>query len=231
MCEILAVRWPAPTPFAAVMPWAKKMEYWGAANHGWGVAWLEGDRVRRYRYPGRLAEDPDAAKELAGVASTHYLVHMRRPNRLSTIQMADTQPFLADGGRFAFCHNGTFVRDKEFRARFAQILEGQADSEVGFRIFEEILDGGAGAEDALAKTYEQLGGIANLGYLGADGELVVFNAYKNNRIFRFRMGDAQVAATELHSPDDSLFTLIFHDATERRVITGGESLAQPKAAR
>ena len=231
MCEILAVRWPAPTPFASIEQWARKMEYWGAASHGWGVAWLEGDRVRRYRYPGRLAEDQSAAKQLESVASTHYLVHLRRPNRLSTIQVADTQPFLAEGGRFAFCHNGTFTREKEFRARFAGILEGQADSEVGFRIFEEMLDQGASAEDALAKTFQQLGGIANLGYLGADGELVVFNAYANNRFFRFRMGEAQVAATELHSPDESLFRLIFADATERRVITGGESLAQPKAAR
>lgn len=231
MCEILAVRWPRPTPFTSIEEWARKMEYWGAASHGWGVAWLEDDHVGRYRFPGRLAEDPSAARELKDVASTHYLVHLRRPNRLSTIQIADTQPFLAEGGRFAFCHNGTFKRDKEFRSQFAGILEGQADSEVGFRIFEEILDQGASAEEALARTHERLGGIANLGYLGADGELVIFNAYANNRFFRFRMGEAQVAATELHSPDDSLFNLIFTDATERRVITGGESLAQPKAAR
>lgn len=218
-------------PVSSILPWALKMEYWGAASHGWGVAWLEGDHVGRYRYPGRLAEDQSVAKQLQGVASTHYLVHLRRPNRLSTIQVADTQPFLAAGGRFAFCHNGTFKRDKELRPRFADVLEGQADSEVGFRIFEEILNHGDGAEEALAKTHQELGGIANLGYLGADGELVIFNAYANNRFFRFRMGEAQVAATELHSPDDSLFNLIFTDATERRVITGGESLAQPKAAR
>jgi hypothetical protein len=40
-----------------------------------------------------------------------------------------------------------------------------------------------------------------------------------------------VAATELHSADDSLFRLVFPGATERHVISGAESLAQPEAAR
>jgi hypothetical protein len=40
-----------------------------------------------------------------------------------------------------------------------------------------------------------------------------------------------VAATELHSPDDSLFELVFPAATERQVINGTEVLAQPEAAR
>ena len=86
-------------------------------------------------------------------------------------------------------------------------------------------------EQALARTHEQLSGNANLGYLGSDGELVVFNAYPNNRFHRFRVDGALVAATELHSADDSLFQLVFPAATDRRVISGAESLAQPEAAR
>jgi predicted glutamine amidotransferase len=231
MCEILAIRWPTPTPFHTVIPWAGKIEYYGLGNFGWGVAWLEEGRVRRYRYEGRLSEDPAAAKELADVASTHYLVHFRRPNRLSTTQLADTQPFLAERGRFAFCHNGSFTREPEFRDEFAGRLKGKADSEVGFRVFEQILGQGVGAEEALVRTHQQLLGNANLGYLGSDGELVVFNAYPNNRFHRFRADGAEVAATELHSPDDSLFELVFPAATERQVISGTEVLAQPEAAR
>ncbi len=34
----------------------------------------------------------------------------------------------------------------------------------------------------------------------------------------FRDGDADVAATELHSPDGSLFNLVFPDATDRAVV-------------
>jgi predicted glutamine amidotransferase len=231
MCEILAVRWPTPTPFREVMPWARKIEYYGLGNFGWGVAWLADGRVRRYRFQGRLSEDASAADELADVASTHYLVHFRRPNRLSTVQLADTQPFLADKGRFAFCHNGSFTREPEFRGQFEGRLKGKADSEVGFRLFEQILGQGGDAEDALRRTHEQLHGNANLGYLGSDGEMVVFNAYPTNRFHRFRFDGADVAATELHSPDDSLFKLVFPTATSRQVISGVQSLAQPEAAR
>ena len=142
-----------------------------------------------------MSEDRDAAGELADVASTHYLVHFRRPNRLSTVQLADTQPFLAEGGRFAFCHNGSFTRESEFRDQFAGQLKGKADSEVGFRVFEQILDSGEPPEEALARTQLQLLGNANLGYLAADGELVVFNAYPSNRFHRFRVAGAEVAAT------------------------------------
>jgi len=231
LCEILAVRWATPTRFQELVPWAEKIEYYGIASFGWGVAWLEHGEVKRYRYEGRLTEDRSGVKQIANVVSTHFLVHFRRPNRLSTIQMADTQPFLAEKGRFAFCHNGSFTREREFRDRFAGRLQGKADSEVGFRVFEEILDQGASPEQALVKTHDQLAGNANLGYLGADGEMVVFNAYPNNRFHSCRVDGALVAATELHSADDSLFRLVFPGATERHVIIGAESLAQPEAAR
>lgn len=231
MCEVLAVHWKRPTPFSAIMPWARKMEYYGVANFGWGVAWLEDGQVNRYRYAGRLSEDETAERALAEVSSTHYLVHFRRPTRLSTTQLTDTQPFLSGDRRFAFCHNGYFTREAEFRGRFAGRLEGKADSEVGFRVFEELLGQGLGPENSLRRTYEQLDGIANLGYLGADGDLVLFNAYPGNLFHRFSVDGAEIAATELHSPDDSLFRLVFPTATDRHVITGAEVLAHPETAR
>ena len=231
MCEILAVRSRAPRPFSAIMPWARTMESYGIASFGWGVAWLEGGRVRRYRFPGRLSEDEQAGHALSGVSSTHYLVHFRRPNRLSTVQLADTQPFLSRDERFAFCHNGSFTREAEFRGRFEGRLEGKADSEVGFRMFEDYLGQGLGAEEALVQTHGQLNGNANLGYLGIDGELVLFNSYPTNRFHRFWVDGAEVAATELHSPDDSLFRLIFPTAMDRRVISGAEALVRPEPAR
>jgi predicted glutamine amidotransferase len=231
MCEILAVRSQEPRPFATVMPWARKIEYYGLANFGWGVAWLADGRVERYRFEGRLSEDKDADRVLAGVTSTHYLVHFRRPNRLSTVQLADTQPFLAEEGRFAFCHNGSFTKEAEFRGRFEGRLEGKADSEVGFRMFEDYLGQGLRPEEALVRTHGQLHGNANLGYLASDGELVLFNSYPTNLFHRFRVDGVEVAATELHSPDDSLFRLVFPDATDRRLISGAEALAQPERSR
>src|SRR5438067_6699766 len=231
MCEVLAVRWRRPAPFAELMPWAEKMEYYGLGSFGWGVAWLEGEHVGCYRFPGRLSEDPTARERLAGVSSTHYLVHFRRPTRLGTVQLDDTQPFLAEDERFAFCHNGYFTKEAQFRKRYGSRLRGQADSEVGFRMFEDFLGQGLAVEEAIRRTHDELQGNANIGYLGADGELVVFNAYPKNQLYRFKLDGADLAATELHSPDDSLFRLIFPEATSRRTVTGADTLAAPETAR
>jgi predicted glutamine amidotransferase len=207
------------------------MEYYGMASFGWGVAWLERERVRCYRYPGRLSEDPIAREQLASVSSTHYLVHFRRPTRLGTVHLADTQPFLAEDESFAFCHNGYFTNEAQFRQRYRSRLRGHADSEVGFRMFEDLRAQGLLVEQAIARTHDELQGNANIGYLGANGELVVFNAYPKNQLHRFQLDEAEVVATELHSPDDSLFRLIFPEATGRRTITGAQTLTAAEAAR
>jgi len=172
-----------------------------------------------------------ASEQLASVSSTHYLVHFRRPTRLGTIQLADTQPFVAEDETFAFCHNGYFTKQAKFRQRYGSRLRGNADSEVGFRMFEGFRAQGLPVEQAIVRTHDELQGSANIGYLGANGELVLFNAYPKNRLYRFKLDEADVAATELHSPDDSLFRLIFPEATGCRTITGAQTLAAPEAAR
>src|SRR5947208_1198072 len=63
------------------------------------------------------------------------------------------------------------------------------------------------------------------GSLREDAELLVFNAYPQNRMFRFRTAGAEVAATELHSADDSLFTLVFPEATDRQAVRDAEAVA------
>jgi predicted glutamine amidotransferase len=226
MCEILLIASPAEVRLARALSWARRMERLGLAGFGWGVAWLSEDgRVLGHRDLGRLEDDPEASGRLAGLASTRVMIHLRRPSRLSTVQLADTQPFLAAGGRFAFCHNGVFARHEQYRSRFAVPLAGNADSEVGFRLFEELLDAGGTAVSALKQTVKELGGKANLAYLGNDGTLVVQPGHPENLIWRFSMGELEVAATELHSRDSSLFDLIFEDATNRRLLEGPEVMA------
>ena len=225
MCEILAVHWPSARPFRDVMPWAEKIEHYGFGRFGWGVAWLDDGRVGSHRFPGSLREDPELDRGLLDVRSTRFLVHFRRPNKLSTVQLADTHPFVDDARRFAFCHNGTFAREPDYRPRYESRLAGKADSEVGFRMLEDLLAEGRRPADALSELYELLGGRANIGLLAADGELLVFNAYPQNRMFRFRTAGAEVAATELHSADDSLFTLVFPEATDRQAVRDAEAVA------
>lgn len=227
MCEVLAVAWPEPEPFGdRVLPWARELERLGVAGFGWGVAWTdEAGRVRVHKRPVRLADDPGGATEVAGVRSRRFLVHLRRPSRLSTVQQADTQPFVDDAGRLAFCHNGNLARHGELRAGYAGRLHGAADSEVGFVLFQDLLDGGLPAEAALPEVHRRLEGEANLGCLSGAGELLVYGGHAGNPFWSFRLGDATVATTSLHSGDESVFEMIFPRATGRERVEGIRRLA------
>jgi predicted glutamine amidotransferase len=219
MCEILAVRWAEPRPFAAIADKARSMEYYGSGKFGWGVVWLADGEVRRHRYAGRMEDDDAVASQLQSVSSTVFVVHFRRPTLLSTIQLANTQPFLTPDTSLAFCHNGLFSEYKAYRHAYADRLAGVADSEIGFWMLQDIMASGVPAGEALSMVYDKLGGQANLATLQSDGALTLFSNHQRNRLWKFRDGDADMAATELHSPDDSLFSLIFPEATERSVVT------------
>lgn len=221
MCELLLASSASPIRLGEILDWAGQMEEYGVAGFGWGVAWLsEPGCIVRHRNLGRLRSDPSVG-ELANRTAMRVMVHLRRPSRLSTVQLADTQPFLADDGRFAFCHNGEFKRHEEYRENFAGRLVGKADFEVGFRLFEELSTRST-ALDALELTATTLGGNANLAYLGNDGTLLARSGHHANRIWRFALGQVEIAATELHSANSSLFDLIFADALDRRRFEGTE---------
>jgi predicted glutamine amidotransferase len=220
MCEVMAVAWKEPEPFATVLPWAMALERFGVAGFGWGVAWKEeGGQVRRYRNPSSLEEDTEGAAKLTGVHSRRFLIHLRRPSRLSTVQEADSQPFVDERRGFAFCHNGLFERADALRSRYAGRLQGRADSEVGFCYLQDRLDQRASPREALVQTLQELGGTGNLGYLGSDGSLLLLAAHPNNAMWRFRTpGASSIAVTALHSDDESVFERLFPDATDRRKI-------------
>lgn len=224
MCEILVVSWPTPRPFAEIEGYARLMEYYGQANFGWGVAWLEQGKVRRYRDSGRMETDPDGVASLSQVTSTHFLVHFRRPSKLSTIGLPDTQPFVDADGEMAFAHNGGFTLEAEYRPRYRDRLTGAADSEVGYWMLRDLLQTGVSVPDALTMVHSKLGGNANLVTLDRNGTFVAYSAYPANLFWRFRHGDANMAATQLHSGDESIFSLIFTGASERSVVEGSVTL-------
>ena len=61
----------------------------------------------------------DPGREAVGASeTTAALVHLRRPSRLSTLTIADTQPFDDPAGRFAFSHNGDLRDYKRLRATY-----------------------------------------------------------------------------------------------------------------
>jgi hypothetical protein len=47
---------------------------------------------------------------------------------------------------------------------------------------------------------------------------VVYAAHAHNALRRFRPGDLWVASTSPHSDDDSVFDLVFPQATERELV-------------
>ena len=224
VCEILAVRWPTSRRFGAIAERAQTMEYYGSSKFGWGVAWLEDGAVRQHRFAGRMEDDEAVPGWLESVASTKFVIHFRRPTLLSTIQLANTQPFLTDDADLAFCHNGLFAEHESYRPLYAGRLAGVADSEIGFCMLQDITRSGVPATEALAMVHAKLGGQANLATLEGDGTLTLFSSHERNRFWTFRDGDACLAATELHSPDGSLFNLIFPDATDRAIVTDGAEL-------
>jgi predicted glutamine amidotransferase len=225
MCEILAVAWPEPRPFADIAGWARAMEHYGSARFGWGVAWLDesaaGPRVCAHLSTGQMAADEAVAGDLGAVRSSRFLVHLRRPTMLSTIQMADTQPFTDGNNDLAFCHNGVFKEYRTLRHLYAGRLKGDSDSHIGFCMVQDARADGAAISDALAAAHAKLGGNANLATLDARGAVALYSKHETNRFWTFRVGDARVAATGLHSADESLFALVFPQAGGRSLVDEG----------
>src|SRR6476659_1782521 len=94
MCEHFVARAAEPFRLDELWPFAERLERYGMAGFGWGAAWLTAD--------GRL----ETHRDVRAVETSSALVHLRRPSKLSTLQLADTQPFLDPAGRFSFSHNG-----------------------------------------------------------------------------------------------------------------------------
>lgn len=239
MCEMIAVQGSAPgTTFALseILPLAAQLERLGIAGFGWGVAWHDqtAERVRHAVQLGALYEQLDDAQASLGSERTDAaIIHLRRPNQLSTIGLADTQPFYSERYGCAFAHNGDFVKHETLRARYLEqgLLEGKADSEIGFRLFEEELEratGRAPVEEALRQVHAKLEGRANLLALMADGSLAAYTYYEDNWMFTCQLGPWEVIVTALYSWDQSVFTMVLPEAQSIRQMQPGETLTLPR---
>lgn len=232
VCEMLAAAYPRPQPYALLHDAASSLERYGLGGFGWGVAWLEenghGDvRVCVERGLGCYVDEAAGHERLQAASSRRFLIHLRRPNRLSTIQLADTQPFLhtaADTDDFAWCHNGFLDRAEALRPPYGDRLAGAADSEVGWVFFQDRLGDGATPEEALHEVDETFGGKINLGYLDAGGRLGLYANNVSNAMWRFESAGADMVSTALHSDDDSVFALVYADSTDPRLVPTGTAV-------
>ena len=220
MCEHFVARAAEPFRLDELWPFAERLERFGLAGFGWGAAWLGPDgRLGSYRETRAFRDDP--GRETVGATETTVaLVHLRRPSKLSTLTMADTQPFDDPAGRFSFSHNGELRDYKRLRAtyRAAGRIHGRADTEVGARWLEDAWQPGEPVAHLLAALHDRFGGQANLAVLSGDGTPHHYAGNGENPVFTFRLGEIGIASTGIYSLDRSLFRFVAPSATDRRLV-------------
>lgn len=229
MCEHYVARAAEPFRLDELWPFTERLERFGIAGFGWGAAWISaGGGIHSYRDLRAFRDDP--GRETVGATeTTAALVHLRRPSKLSTLGMADTQPFDDPAGRFSFSHNGDLRDTRTWRARYRTEgrIHGRADTEVGARWLEDRWDGAGGAGgagSALRELHETFHGQANLSLLTADGGVSAYAGNTENPVFTFRLGRIGLASTGIYSLDRSIFRFAAPGASDRNLVRVGCSV-------
>ncbi len=220
MCEHFVARAAEPFRLDELWPFSEKLERYGIAGFGWGAAWLAADgTLGSYRDLRSFRDDPQ--REVVGrTETTSLLVHLRRPSRLSTLGMADTQPFLDPAGRFAFSHNGDLRETRALRRRYRAEgrIHGRADTEVGARWLEDAWTPAEPVGHLLGALHDTFRGQANMAVLTADGTPHHYAGNDENPVFTFRLGRIRLASTGIYSLDRSLFRYVAQGAEDRRLV-------------
>jgi glutamine phosphoribosylpyrophosphate amidotransferase len=220
MCEHFVARAAKPFRIDELWPFTERLEQFGIAAFGWGAAWLgEDGRLHSHRDVRAFRDDP--TREAVGThETTALLVHLRRPSKLSTIGIADTQPFDDPEGRYALSHNGDLLLHRDWRRRYREQgrLRGRADTEVGARWLEDEWRAGEPIPHLLGALHDTFGGQANLAVLTADGGVHHYAGNRENPVFSFRLGDIGIASTGIYSLDRSLFRFVAPGAVDRRLV-------------
>jgi len=227
MCEQFVARAAEPFAIAELWPFTERLERYGLAGFGWGASWVREDgRLCSHRDLRAFRDDADGAARVGREETTAVLVHLRRPSRLSTLQLPDAQPFDDPAGRFAFSHNGDLREWRQARARYRGQgrIHGRADTEVGARWLEDAWRDGVAPAVHLHALHDTFGGQANLAVLTPDGSPTHYAGNTDNPVFTFRLGPIGVASTGLYSLDRSLFRYAAAGATERRLVRVGEAV-------
>ncbi len=223
MCEHYVVRAAEPFRLDELWPFTERLERYGIAGFGWGAAWVGSDgTLQSYRDVRAFRDDPGRAS-VGAVETTTALVHLRRPSKLSTLSLPDTQPFDDPAGRFAFSHNGDLRDHHSLRARYRDEgrIHGRADTEVGARWLEDAWQPDQPAAALLIALHDRFGGQANLAVLTADGAPFHYAGNGENPVFSFRLGRIGMISTGIYSIDRSIFTFVAPSATDRHVVPLG----------
>jgi predicted glutamine amidotransferase len=220
VCEHFIARAAEPFRLDELWPFTERLERYGIAGFGWGAAWFAADGTIRSHRDVRAFRDDQGRDEVGAVKTTAALVHLRRPSRLSTLTLPDTQPFDDPAGRFSFSHNGDFRDYRSLRRtyRAAGRIHGRADSEVGARWLEDAWDEQSSVASVLCSLHERFGGQANLAVLASDGTPYHYAGNDENPVFALRLGRIGIVSTGIYSLDRSLFRFVAPSATDRRLV-------------
>ena len=221
MCEHYVARAAEPFRLDELWPFTDRLERFGIAGFGWGAAWIAEDgTLASHRDVRAFRDDPVGRARVGAASTTSALVHLRRPSKLSTLDLPDTQPFDDPAGRYAFSHNGD-LRDYRALRRTYQLqgrIHGRADTEVGARWLEDAWRDGEPPAHLLGALHDRFGGEANLAVLTADGTPHHYAGNGENPVFSFRLGGIGIASTGIYSLDRSVFRYVAPTATDRRLV-------------
>jgi Glutamine amidotransferase domain len=220
MCEHYIARATEPFRLDELWPFTERLERYGIAGFGWGAAWTTPTgRLASYRDVRAFRDDP-GRDAVGATKTTAALVHLRRPSRLSTLTLPDTQPFDDPAGRYAFSHNGDLRDYKGLRTRYREEgrIHGRADTEVGARWLEDAWHDGEPVGHLLGALHDRFGGQANLAVLAGDGTPYHYAGNTENPVFGFRLGRIGVVSTGIYSLDRSVFRFAAPGATDRRLV-------------
>ncbi len=220
MCEHFVARATEPFRLDELWPFSERLERYGLAGFGWGASWLTSAGVLETYLDTRAFRDDPGRGAVGANETTSLLVHLRRPSRLSTLGLPDTQPFVDPAGRFVFSHNGDLRDIRPWRRRYLAEgrIHGRADTEVGARWLEDAWVDGEPVEHVLAALHDTFGGQANMAVLTADGSPYHYAGNGENPVFTFRLGRIELASTGIYSLDRSLFRYVAPGAKDRRLV-------------
>jgi glutamine phosphoribosylpyrophosphate amidotransferase len=227
MCEQFVARAAEPFRIDELWPFTERLERYGLAGFGWGAAWTRPDgRLCSHRDLQAFQDDHAGAERVGREETTAILVHLRRPSRLSTLQLPDTQPFDDPAGRYAFSHNGDLREWRPARAQYQREgrIHGRADTEVGARWLEDRWDSDR-AGPLLKQLHDEFHGQANLAVVAADGTSVHYAGNTENPVFSFRLGPIGIASTGVYSLDRSVFSYAAPGATARHLVRQGQAVS------
>ena len=227
MCEQFVARAAKSFRLEELWPFTERLESFGIAGFGWGAGWVdETGALQVYRDVRAFRDDP-GREQVGRIETTSAIVHLRRPSKLSTQTIEDTQPFCDPAGRFVFGHNGDLRETREWRRRYRNQgrLHGRADTELGQRWLEDEWRDDVPAAGVLRRLHETFGGPANLAVLTTNGTPYAYAGNPENPIFAFALGSIGVASTGIYSIDRSIFRLVAPEATRRRLVRGRTSVS------